>query len=88
MARRFPGAAGAISIQLSILAWIWLMADVLAIEDARRRLGARRRGVHGAWLAPGQKDDAGGPGGGERPGSAEGGAAGGHRDAIEAEMPP
>ena len=49
MARRFPGAAGAISILLSILNWIGLMAEVLTIEDARRRLGARRRGVHGAW---------------------------------------
>ena len=43
MARRFPGAAGAISILLSILNWIGLMAEVLSIEDARRRSGVQRR---------------------------------------------
>ena len=46
MARRFPGAAGPISILLSILNWIGLMAEVLSIEDTRRRLGARHQAVY------------------------------------------
>ena len=35
------------------------MAKGVSIGAGRWRMGARRRGVHGAWFAPGQKDDAG-----------------------------